>query len=109
MGPTTMSLVSNVGRYFWNMAWGVAKGTIKYFHALLASDAHGASMTPLVHSLPLATWAWVLTLDPFGAFHLGLHHPHLYLHILFALWQKMQLVFHFPFDCLIQDLFDVAT
>ncbi len=80
------------------MAWGVTKGTIKYFHALPTSNAHGASITPLVCFFPLAACVWVLTLDPFGAFHLGLHHLHLYLHIPFALWQEVQLAFRFPFD-----------
>jgi hypothetical protein len=91
------------------MAWGVTKGTTKYFHVLPVSDAHGASIIPLVCSLPLATWAEVLTLKPFGAFPLGLHHLDLYLHIPFSLWQEVQLTFHLPFDCLTRDLFDVAT
>jgi hypothetical protein len=67
MGPTT-SLVLNVGPYF-HMAWGVTKCTIKYFHVLLVGDAHGASITPLVCSPPLAPWAWALTLEPLGVFH----------------------------------------
>ncbi len=67
MGPTTTSLVPNVGHYF-HMAWGVTKCTIKYFHVLVG-DAHGASITPLVCSPPLAPWAWVLILEPLGAFH----------------------------------------
>jgi hypothetical protein len=57
MGPTTTSLDPNVGHYFHNMAWGVTKCTYKYFHVLLVGDAHGASITPLVCSPPLATWA----------------------------------------------------
>jgi hypothetical protein len=37
--------------------WGVTKGIIKYFHFLLAGDAHGASITPLVCFLLLGAWA----------------------------------------------------
>jgi hypothetical protein len=52
-----MSLVLDVGRYFCNMAWGVTKGIVMYVHALPTCGANGASITPLVYSLPLATWA----------------------------------------------------
>ncbi len=85
------------------------KALLSIFHALLAGGTHGASITPLVCSSPLATWAWVLTLDPLDAFHLGFHHPHLYLHILFALWQEVQLAFRLPFNCFVWDLFNVPT
>jgi hypothetical protein len=33
----------------------------------------------------------------------------LYLHILFALWQEVQLAFRLPFNCFVWDLFNVPT
>lgn len=48
------------------------------FHALPIGGAFGSFVSPLVSSSPLATCIWVLALDPFGAFHLGLPRPCLY-------------------------------
>jgi hypothetical protein len=68
------------------------------FHALPIGGAFGSFVSPLVSSSPLATCIWVLALDPFGAFHLGLPRPCLYLGIPFVLRQEVYLTFCLPLD-----------
>jgi hypothetical protein len=53
---------------------------------------------PLVSFPPLAMHTWVLALDPFDAFHLGLPRPYSYSGIPFALQQEMYLTFCLPLD-----------
>jgi hypothetical protein len=54
-------------------------------------------------------WAWVLTLDVLGSFHLGFCHPQLYNCIPTTLQRDVQMAFCFPLDKLAQDPYDVAT
>jgi hypothetical protein len=56
-----------------------------------------------------STWAWVLTLDVLGSFHLGFHRSRLYICISTAFQNDVQVAFHFPLDKLAQDPYDVAT
>ncbi len=58
--------------------------------------------------LPLI-WDWVLTLDLFGAFHLGFPWPCLYARTHFALKREVQLSFHVFLDHLAFDPFDMTT
>jgi hypothetical protein len=55
------------------------------FHALLVGGALGSLVSSLVSFPPLAMHIWVLALDLFGAFHLGLPWPCLYSGIPFVL------------------------
>jgi hypothetical protein len=55
------------------------------FHAHPIGGAFGFFISPLVSFSPLVTCIWVLALDPFDAFHLGLLQPCLYLGIPFVL------------------------
>jgi hypothetical protein len=72
--------------------WPVIKNIVRFFRLCLKINSWFFN-----HIFSLAiTWVWILTLDPFSAFHLGLFQLHLYMCIPFVLFQKVQVVFH-PF------------